>query len=68
MLKDKDIIELIFDKWIFICVVVIWVVNVVYLLITIPLQSFFILFFSAVGLRLYVRAYLERQKKKEGDK
>lgn len=68
MFKDKDIIELIFDKWIFICVVVIWVVNVVYLLITIPLQSFFILFFSAIGLRLYVRAYLEKQKKKKGNK
>lgn len=65
MFKDKDIIELLFDKWIFICVVVIWVVNVVYLLITIPLQSFFILFFSAVGVRLYVKAYLDRQKKKK---
>ena len=68
MFKDKDIIELIFDKWIFICIVVIWIVNVIYLLIIIPLQSLFILFFSAVGFRIYVKAYLEKQKKKKGDK
>lgn len=68
MLKDKDIIELLFDKYIFICIVVIWVVNVIYLLITIPLQSLFMLFFSAIGFRIYVKAYLEKKKKKEGDK
>ena len=65
-IEMKEVENFFFDRYIMICMVIIWVVNVFYLLFYYTIISFFVVFFSAIGFRVYCNEYLKR--KKEGVK